>query len=345
MSLPPLSLDTPVERFSARHDALDPADRWYSDRIPLTAPGPGEQYAFQVDLDQCTGCKSCVAGCHSMNGLDPGESWRAVGLLVGEHAGQARMQTVPSGCHHCLEPACLAGCPTNAYEKDPVTGIVTHLDDQCFGCGYCELTCPYEVPKLNHRLGIVRKCDMCSGRLAAGEAPACVQACPTSAISITLVTKADVAVTTRTGGLVPGAPASHVTQPTTQYISTRPLPEDARSADHQGDGAGEQTGGGGAVEPGPGRGLAGTAGGHQREGERLSIDRDRRDIHLRADNLQVRFRLRFVPEIGPGLPPLFLPQHDAGFDDAHILVGFAEIRREGECLDQCAADREVSRLV
>ena len=232
MSLPPLSLDTPVERFSARHDALDPADRWYSDRIPLTAPGPGEQYAFQVDLDQCTGCKSCVAGCHSMNGLDPGESWRSVGLLVGEHAGRARTQTVPSGCHHCLEPACLAGCPTNAYEKDPVTGIVVHLDDQCFGCGYCELTCPYEVPKLNHRLGIVRKCDMCSGRLAAGEAPACVQACPTSAISITLVTKADVAVTTRTGGLVPGAPASHVSQPTTQYISTRPLPEDARAADH-----------------------------------------------------------------------------------------------------------------
>jgi len=73
---------------------------------------------------------------------------------------------------------------------------------------------------------------MCSGRLAAGEAPACVQACPTSAISITLVTKADVAVTTRTGGLVPGAPASHVTQPTTQYISTRQLPDDARAADH-----------------------------------------------------------------------------------------------------------------
>ena len=34
-----------------------------------------------------------------------------------------------------------------AYEKDPVTGIVKHLDDQCFGCQYCTLACPYEAPK------------------------------------------------------------------------------------------------------------------------------------------------------------------------------------------------------
>lgn len=234
MSTPQLGLDTPVERFAARHDAdlVDPTARWYSDRIPLTAPGPGEQYAFQVDLDQCSGCKSCVAACHSLNGLDAGESWRSVGLLVGEEAGRARTQTVPSGCHHCLEPACLAGCPTNAYEKDPITGIVAHLDDQCFGCGYCELTCPYEVPKLNHRLGIVRKCDMCAGRLAAGEAPACVQACPTSAISITLVSTVTVSARTREGALVPGAPASSITAPTTQYVGSRSLPDDARGADH-----------------------------------------------------------------------------------------------------------------
>jgi formate dehydrogenase iron-sulfur subunit len=222
-----------VERFAERHDAdLIPADaRWYSDRLPATPPGPGQQYAFRIDLDQCTGCKSCVAACHSLNGLDTGEAWRSVGLLVGRSGDTAHTQTVPSGCHHCLDPACLSGCPTNAYEKDPVTGIVAHLDDQCIGCGYCELTCPYEVPALNHRLGIVRKCDMCAGRLATGEAPACVQACPTSAITITLVDTAEVAVTTRTGELTPGAPASHITGPTTQYMSSRPLPADAEAAD------------------------------------------------------------------------------------------------------------------
>src|SRR6185436_14133059 len=96
-------------------------------------------------------------------------------------------QTVTSACHHCVDPACLNGCPANAYEKDPVTGVVSHLDDQCIGCSYCTLTCPYEIPVFNDRLGIVRKCDMCTGRLEAGEAPACVQGCPNSAIAIRVV--------------------------------------------------------------------------------------------------------------------------------------------------------------
>ncbi len=222
-----------AERFAAQHDAVltAPEGRWYADRMPATPPAPGQQYAFQVDLDRCTGCTSCVAACHSLNGLDHGESWRSVGLLVGDNAGAPRQQTVPSGCHHCLDPACLAGCPTNAYEKDPATGIVRHLDDQCFGCGYCELTCPYEVPKLNHRLGIVRKCDMCSDRLAEGEAPACVQACPTSAITIAVVDVDGVDASTATGALVPGAPASSITRPTTQYVGVRSRSADLHAAD------------------------------------------------------------------------------------------------------------------
>ena len=41
----------------------------------------------------------------------------------------------------------MIACPVNAYEKDPTTGIVKHLDDQCFGCQYCPMACPYDVPK------------------------------------------------------------------------------------------------------------------------------------------------------------------------------------------------------
>lgn len=229
---------TAVERFSRRHDAalleeheLLPGERWYADRLPATAPGDGQQYAFRVDLDRCTGCKACVSACHSLNGLDEGESWRSVGQLV-DPTGVAPTQTVPSGCHHCVDPACLSGCPTNAYEKDPITGIVTHLDDQCFGCGYCTLTCPYEVPKMNHRLGVVRKCDLCADRLADGEAPACVQGCPTSAITISVVDTDDVVARSSEGRLVPGAPESSITAPTTEYVSRRMLGDAARAADH-----------------------------------------------------------------------------------------------------------------
>lgn len=224
---------TAVETFSRRHDAdlLAPQERWYTDRLPTSAPADGQQYAFRIDLDRCTGCKACVAACHSLNGLDDGESWRSVGLLVGAGAEAPRQQTVPSGCHHCVDPACLAGCPTNAYEKDPFTGIVRHLDDQCIGCSYCELTCPYEVPQLNRRLGIVRKCDLCADRLADGEAPACVQGCPTSAITITVVDTASVRARAEGTTLVPGAPSSDVTAPTTQYVG-RVLTEDVVAADH-----------------------------------------------------------------------------------------------------------------
>ena len=150
---------------------------------------PALKLAFQVDLDACTGCKACVTACHRLNGLDDdeGETWRSVGLLHGGTAEAPVQQTVTTACHHCLDPACMKGCPVGAYEKDPVTGIVRHLDDQCIGCQYCVLKCPYDVPKYNARLGIVRKCDMCHGRLAEGEAPACVQACPTQAIRIVTV--------------------------------------------------------------------------------------------------------------------------------------------------------------
>jgi len=224
----------PVERFARRAEsaAARRARPRYEDLIPLSAPAPGEQYAFRVDLDRCTGCKACVAACHSLNGLEADESWRRVGVLYGTAPAAPAQVTVTTACHHCEDPACLSGCPVAAYEKDPATGIVRHLDDQCIGCRYCTLTCPYDVPRYSAARGIVRKCDLCAGRLAAGEAPACVQGCPTRAISVTTV---------RTGvdpvrpllPVRPGAmPDAALTRPTTVYATARPaagglLPADA----------------------------------------------------------------------------------------------------------------------
>ena len=106
----------------------------------------------------------------------------------------------------------------NAYEKDPVTGIVRHLDDQCFGCQYCTLACPYEVPKYHAAKGIVRKCDMCTQRLSAGEAPACVQACPHQAISIGIIDIATARAAADTGTFLPDSPDPRITIPTTRYV-------------------------------------------------------------------------------------------------------------------------------
>ncbi|MBC8010650.1 MAG: dimethyl sulfoxide reductase anchor subunit [Burkholderiales bacterium] len=268
-------LQTPVTRAATAH-ALQPS-AWRAEKfrelVPLTAPAPGQQYAFEVDLDSCSGCKACVSGCHSLNGLDDEETWRDVGVVYGlsalaasapssiSHHTSSFQQTVTTACHHCADPACLNGCPVLAYEKDPVTGIVRHLDDQCIGCSYCILKCPYDVPKYNERLGIVRKCDLCQGRLAVGEAPACAQACPTQAIKIVLVSVPGNAEPpsfaqgsggrgqlgsdsdSASGSKLP-APRSPLqtlaaisgtdsayTRPTTRYVSKKPLPAALRAAD------------------------------------------------------------------------------------------------------------------
>ncbi len=222
-----------VERFAEKHErgALPERARHYEDLLSATPPGPGQQYAFRVDLDKCTGCKACVAGCHSLNGLDEAETWRTVGMLHGGSAEAPVQQTVTTSCHHCIDPACMKGCPAEAYEKDPKTGIVRHLDDQCIGCQYCIFMCPYDAPKFNARLGIVRKCDLCSSRLGAGEAPACVQACPTSAIRIDVVDAQQVIEEAQGDAFLPGAAGPGVTLPTTRYESARPQPRNLLPAD------------------------------------------------------------------------------------------------------------------
>lgn len=226
-----------VERFAQQHESGALGVARYRDRLPASPPGPGQQYGFEVDLDACTGCKACVAACHNLNGLEDGEAWRRVGALhagadgVGDARGSV---TVTSACHHCVEPACLEGCPAAAYEKDPVTGIVRHLDDSCIGCSYCTLTCPYDVPSYQPSLGIVRKCDMCADRLAEGEAPACVQGCPQGAITIGLVDVGELVASVRVADpvrLVPSAPESRLTVPATRYRTSDPVPASWVAAD------------------------------------------------------------------------------------------------------------------
>jgi len=147
-----------IERFARKHDkgVFGPNQKKYEELIPKESPGQGQQYAFEVDLDKCTGCKACVTACHSENGLDEDETWRSVGLIQGGSSANPAIQHITSACHHCAEPACMKGCPTLAFEKDEVTGVVKHLEDQCFGCQYCILKCPYDVPKYNKKRGIER---------------------------------------------------------------------------------------------------------------------------------------------------------------------------------------------
>jgi len=198
--------------------------------IPERLPEPGEQYAFEIQMDLCTGCKSCVSACNSLNGLEEDETWRKTGLVY-QTEPPLGLQTITSACHHCLEPACMHGCPVLAYDKNPLTGIVKHLDDQCIGCQYCTFTCPYGVPQWVPSKGIVRKCDLCTQRLDQGEAPACVQGCPNDAIHVVLVKAAEIRKDPSAYVDLPGTTGPEHTLPTTKYVGKKITRNNGKTAD------------------------------------------------------------------------------------------------------------------
>lgn len=152
-------------------------------RPELLALDAGEQFRFGFDMGACIGCHSCEVACAEQNGLPAGTVWRRVGEIEGGDHPFTRRFHLSMSCNHCLEPACLQGCPTGAYIKLD-NGIVAHQADDCIGCQYCTWNCPYQVPAFQPDRRIVTKCDMCQPRLAEGLKPACVGACPTNAITV-----------------------------------------------------------------------------------------------------------------------------------------------------------------
>ena len=199
-------------------------------RIPGRAPSPGEQYRFHFDMKQCIGCKCCVVACNEQNGNPANINWRRVGEIEGGWYPDTYRHYLSMGCNHCLEPSCLIGCPVEAYRKDPFTGIVQHSADACIGCLYCTWNCSYGVPQYNSERGVVGKCDMCYGRLTKGREPACVHACPQSAIRIEIVNAADWK-SEYSSANAPGLPSADDSISTTRITLPERLPPDIRKAD------------------------------------------------------------------------------------------------------------------
>jgi len=151
--------------------------------IPTEPLADGEQYRFHFDMSRCVGCQCCVVACNEQNNNPPEVNWRRVGEIEGGVYPDTKRFHLSMACNHCLDPACLTGCPTDAYVKLE-DGIVKQQAEECIGCGYCTWNCPYGVPQFNPERNIVTKCDMCHSRLKEGQLPACVAACPEGAIQI-----------------------------------------------------------------------------------------------------------------------------------------------------------------
>jgi formate dehydrogenase iron-sulfur subunit len=188
--------------------------------IPKRALVEGEQYRFHFNMTKCIGCRSCEIACNEQNGNPAEIHWRRFGEIEGGIWPDTQRSYLSMGCNHCLDAECVKGCPVEAYTKDPATGIVLHSADACIGCQYCVWNCPYSVPQFNPERGVVGKCDMCHGRLEDGLEPACVNACPESAIEIEIVNMAEWRKD-YAGAESPGMPAAGVTISTTRIT----LPE------------------------------------------------------------------------------------------------------------------------
>ena len=149
------------------------------------------RYAFHFDGTRCTGCKTCEMACKDFKDLSVGTAFRKVyEVTLGTTERDANCCITSScvsyplsmSCNHCDDPACTKVCPTTAMHKDPETGLVSVDVDKCIGCGYCHMACPYNAPKVDREKGHSVKCDGCAERVAAGEKPVCVEACPARAL-------------------------------------------------------------------------------------------------------------------------------------------------------------------
>jgi nitrate reductase beta subunit len=85
---------------------------------------------------------------------------------------------LPRICNHCINPGCVAGCPSGAAYKREEDGIVLIDQDGCRAWRYCVTSCPYKKTYFNWRSGKMEKCILCYPRVETGQPPACFQACP-----------------------------------------------------------------------------------------------------------------------------------------------------------------------
>ncbi|GIG22815.1 nitrate reductase subunit beta [Cellulomonas chitinilytica] len=87
------------------------------------------------------------------------------------------MMYLPRICEHCLNPSCMASCPSGAIYKRAEDGIVLVDQDRCRGWRQCVTGCPYKKIYFNHKTGKAEKCTFCYPRIEVGLPTVCSETC------------------------------------------------------------------------------------------------------------------------------------------------------------------------
>jgi len=204
-------------RLSARKDASLKLDRRNFLKFSISATGPfvlglvpisklgpgllkgfrapqsnGDRKAILYDSAKCIGCRLCEVACRNWNELpeeeepEPAEElsaakWNAIKTTELETDGVKVKFFSKLQCMHCTEASCVSVCPTGAASH--YSEFVEIDQDWCIGCAYCLAACPFTVPHTEPPKGTARKCTLCSDRVPQGLLPACVEICPTAALT------------------------------------------------------------------------------------------------------------------------------------------------------------------
>lgn len=102
---------------------------------------------------------------------------KQMNLTVKTEIEDSFMFYLPRICEHCLNPACVASCPSGAMYKRAEDGIVLVDQDRCRGWRMCVSGCPYKKVYFNHKSGKAEKCTLCYPRLEAGQPTVCSETC------------------------------------------------------------------------------------------------------------------------------------------------------------------------
>jgi len=171
---------------------------------------PPAAMGMLYDTTLCIGCKSCVFACQQANDLEPDLDPAGLHLAPVDLNGRTkniiklykdgdRRSFMKSQCMHCVDPACASACMLGSLHKDEQTGVVGWNPTYCVGCRYCQMSCPFDVPKFEFDKAIPKlvKCELCRHRIQGavaekgadgftrypkGHGPACCEVCPRGAV-------------------------------------------------------------------------------------------------------------------------------------------------------------------